>query len=157
MNPSHTLRAVARCGGPARILFVLALPGLAAIGAAAHAQAVPPPGVDAARPPTERTLQPVDRAETRDRVRVTQDCRKVEADIREQFRIQAESVRTQYASKLAAAADAARESLQKERDGKLATLRRESDSAAKKLGAQCREGNRELLHGPTSPAEVEGR
>jgi hypothetical protein len=126
--------------------------GLAA--AAVHAQAIPPPGVEAARPPTERTLQPVDRAQTRERVRTSKDCRKVAEDMRNEYRIQADGVRAQYGSKIDKASEAARESLVKERDAKIAALRTKGEEVAKAFAEKCREDNRALLRSPVSPAEA---
>ena len=131
----------------------LAMTGALLLSAVLSAQTVPPPGVAAARPPTERTLQPVDRTQTQERVRTSRDCRKDEADIKAQFRIQADSVRTQYEGRIAAQTGASRETLVKERDAKLASLHGESDAAAKKLGDACREGNAALLKSPVMQGE----
>jgi hypothetical protein len=136
--------------------FVSAVRGLAVLAAvsisgAVLAQAVPPPGVEAARPPTERTLRPVDRSQTRERVRTSRDCRKEEADIRAQYRIQSDSVHTQYDARIDAATGAVREALVKERDAKLETLHREADGAAKQIGDKCREDNAALLRSPLAP------
>jgi hypothetical protein len=133
--------------------LVFAVRGLAVLAAlsvsgALLAQAVPPPGVEAARPPTERTLQPVDRSQTRERVRSSRDCRKAEAEIRGQYRIQADSVRTQYDARIDAASGPAREALVKEREAKLQTLHSEADGAAKQIVDKCREDNAALLRSP---------
>jgi hypothetical protein len=117
------------------------------------AQAIPPPGVDAARPPTERTLRPVDRSQTRERVRTSRDCRKEEADLRAQYRIQSDGVHSQYDARIAAASGAARESLQSERDAKLATLHGEADAAAKKFRDKCHDDNEALLRSPLIPGD----
>jgi len=64
---------------------------VAVLGLSAHAalaQTVPPPGVEAARPPTERTLQRTDKSSTEEKVRHSRDCRKVSDEILAQYRIQ---------------------------------------------------------------------
>ncbi len=116
-------------------------------------QTVPPPGVGAARPPTERTLQPVDRSQTRERVRTSRDCKHEGAEIRGQYRIQQDSVRTQYAVRIAAASGPDRAAAVRERDSKLAELSREADFAAKQLGDRCRADNAATLRGGTNPAD----
>jgi hypothetical protein len=116
-------------------------------------QTVPPPGVGAARPPTERTLQPVDRSQTRERVRTSRDCKHEGAEIRGQYRIQQDSVRTQYAVRIAAASGPDRAAAVRERDSKLAELSREADFAAKQLGDRCRADNAATLRGSTNPAD----
>jgi hypothetical protein len=121
------------------------------VSGALLAQAVPPPGVEAARPPTERTLRPVDRSQTRERVRTSRDCPKEEAEIRAQYRIQSDSVHTQFDARIDAATAAAREALVKERDAKLETLHREAVGAAKQIGDKCREDNAALLRSPLAP------
>lgn len=136
-----------------RILSI-SLVGAAVLSGTALAQALPPPGVDAARPPTERTLRPSGKAQNRDRVVLSQDCHKVEAEMREQFRIQADSVRSQYVTKIQKAPQSEHAALGKERDAKIRELQAEGESAAKQFGTQCREGNRALLR-PVSP--IEGR
>ena len=141
-----------RLPGTARAL--IAGIGLLLGAGLALAQAVPPPGVEAARPPTERTLQPVDRSQTRERVPVSRDCRKESADIRAQYRIQADSLRKQYAGRLEATEGAERAALLKERDGKLATLGRDGDVAVKRFSDKCHEDNAALLHSPVSPADL---
>jgi hypothetical protein len=118
------------------------------VPALALAQAVPPPGVDAARAPTERTLRPSGKAQNRERVVLSQDCRKAEAEMRDQFRIQIDGVRTQYASRIAKADPSARGGLEKERDAKIQELHAQGESAAKQFGDHCREDNRELLRAP---------
>ena len=122
-------------------------------GGASHAQTVPPPGVEAARPPTERTLQPVDRKQTRDRVRTSRDCRQEVTEIKDQYRIQQKSVQTQYETKLAAADATARDGLVKERDAKLAQLLHDGDAAAKKLGDICRADNAAILRPSSVPTD----
>lgn len=117
------------------------------------AQAVPPPGVEAARPPTERTLQPVTAEQTRERVRKGRDCRQEVRDIREQYLIQERSVTTQYEPRLAEATGAQREALVRERDAKIASLRKDSDGAAKKLGDICRADNRATLPSSSGPID----
>jgi hypothetical protein len=139
-----------------RLRFVPAVLGLVVLAAlsvsgAVLAQAVPPPGVEAARPPTERTLRPVDRSQTRERVRTSRDCHREEADIRAQYRIQSDSVHTQYDARIDAATGPAREALAKERDAKLQTLHREGDAAAKQFVDKCREDNAALLRSPLLP------
>lgn len=116
-------------------------------------QTVPPPGVGAARPPTERTLQPVDRSQTRERVRTSRDCKHEGAEIRGQYRIQQDSVQTQYAPRIAAATGPEREALLRERDAKRAELAREADFAAKQLGDRCRADNAATLRGSANPAD----
>ena len=116
-------------------------------------QAVPPPGVDAARPPTERTLRPSGKSQNRERVTLSQDCRKVEAEMREQFRIQADSVRSQYATKIQKATKAEQASLEQERDGKIRDLHAQGESAARQVGDNCKAGNKALLRAPSSPLE----
>ncbi|MEY4761036.1 MAG: hypothetical protein RLZZ200_892 [Pseudomonadota bacterium] len=117
------------------------------------AQAAPPPGVDAARPPTERTLRPSGKSQNQERVTLSQDCRKLEADMREQYRIQSDSVRSQYASQIGKAPQAEHATLERERDARLRELHEQGDSAAKQFGDHCREGNKALLRAPTSPTE----
>jgi hypothetical protein len=111
----------------------------------AGAQTIPPPGVAAARPPTERTLQPVDRSQTQERVRESRDCRQETADIKAQYRIQEKSVHTQYEPRIAEATGEQRAALVRERDVKTAELKREGDSAAKKLREICRADNASML------------
>jgi hypothetical protein len=129
-------------------LAMVLMLGACALPVLGLAQAVPPPGVDAARAPTERTLRPSGKAQNRDRVLLSQDCRKAEADMREQFRIQAEGVRSQYASRIAKADPAARSGLEKERDARIHELHAQGESAAKQFGDHCREDNREVLRAP---------
>ncbi len=117
----------------------------AVVALPAVAQTVPPPGVAAARPPTERTLQPVDRAQTKERVRESRDCRQETADIRAQYRIQEKSILTQYEPRIAAATGEDREALVRERDVKAAELKKEGERAAKKLRQICRADNASLL------------
>lgn len=117
------------------------------------AQAVPPPGVEAARAPTERTLRPSGKAQNRDRVSLAQDCRKAEAEMREQFRIQAEGVRARYADLIAKSDAAARPGLELERDAKVREFHALGESAAKQFGDHCRQDNRELLRAPGAPAD----
>ncbi len=137
---------------PIRILS-LSLVGAAVLTGTVQAQALPPPGVDAARPPTERTLRPSGKAQNRDRVVLSQDCHKVESEMREQFRIQADSVRSQYAVKIQKAPQSEQAALGKERDGKLRELQAEGESAAKQFGDNCRVGNKALLRAPVSPGD----
>lgn len=118
------------------------------------AQVVPPPGVDAARPPTERTLRPSGKAQNRERVLLSQDCRKAEEDMRAQYRIQADAVREQYASRIAKAEAGAHAGLEAERDAKLRELKSQGEAAAKRFGDHCREDNHELLR---APSPIEGR
>ena len=128
-------------------LLMAAVPGLL------PAQAVAPPGVEAARPPTERTLRPVDRSQTRERVRTSRDCRQEEADLRAQYRIQSDGVHSQYDARIAAASGAEHESLEKERDAKLGALHRDADMAVKKFRDKCREDNEALLRSPLVPGD----
>jgi len=97
------------------------------------AQAVAPPGVEAARPPTERTLRPVDRSQTRERVRTSRDCRQEEADLRAQYRIQSDGVHSQYDARIAAASGA--------------------EMAVKKFRDKCRDDNQALLRSPLVPGD----
>lgn len=124
-------------------------------GLPALAQTVPPPGVEQARPPTERTLQHTDKSSTQERVRYSRDCRQVEAEILAQYRIQQDSVREQYARDSAAAGltAAARQALQLERDTQLSALHTQGKAAAGKLGAECRADNRQILRGSVSPSD----
>ena len=131
---------------------ILLLAG-AIVAPVGFAQTVPPPGVGAARPPTERTLQPVDRSQTRERVRTSRDCKHEGAEIRGQYRIQQDSVQTQYAPRIAAATGPEREALLRERDAKRAELAREADFAAKQLGDRCRADNAATLRGSANPAD----
>jgi len=131
---------------------ILLLAGV--LGAAGvFAQTVPPPGVGAARPPTERTLQPVDRSQTRERVRTSRDCKREGTEIRGQYRIQQDSVQAQYAPRIAAASGPERDAAVRERDSKLSALSREADFAAKQLGDRCRADNAAMLRGSSNPAD----
>lgn len=116
-------------------------------------QAVPPPGVDAARPPTERTLRPSGKDQNRERVTLSQDCRKLESEMREQFHIQADSVRSQYATKIQKTPPAEHGSLERERDARIRDLHAQGESAARQVGDTCRAGNKALLRAPSSPLE----
>ena len=133
---------------------LLAFIASAWLSGAALAQAVPPPGVDAARPPTERTLRPSGKEQNRDRVTLSQDCRKLESEMREQFRIQADSVRSQYVTKIQKAPESEHAALGKERDAKVRELQAEGESAAKQFGDNCRAGNKALLRAPSSPTDA---
>jgi hypothetical protein len=117
----------------------------ALVAAAAHAQTVPPPGVGAARPPTERTLQPVDRSQTREKQRESRDCSREAAEITAQYRIQEKSLHVQYESKLAAAGEAGHKALEAERDTKIAQLKREGKEAAARVRDHCRADNASML------------
>ena len=117
---------------------------VAELGLSAHAalaQTVPPPGVEAARAPTER-------------VRYSRDCRKVSDEILAQYRIQQDSVQQQYAKDSATEADAAaRASLLRARDARLSLLQAQGKAAAKKLADECRADNRQTLRSSDNPAD----
>ena len=115
--------------------------------ATAAAQAVPPPGVDAARPPTERGLQVPDRSQSQLRMRYSRDCKQEARDIREQYRIQEAVVQRQYDVDVdhAAGDKAVLERLRRERDARLASLHADAANFAARIERQCREDNRATL------------
>ena len=115
--------------------------------AGAVAQAVAPPGVDAARPPTERGLQVPDRNQAQLRMRFSRDCKQEAREIREQYRIQEEVVQRQYSADIVqAAGDAAvLERLRRERDARIASLHADAANFASRIERQCREDNRATL------------
>ena len=129
----------------------------AVLGLSAHAalaQTLPPPGVEAARPPTERTLQRTDKSSTEEKVRHSRDCHKVEDDMLAQYRIQQDSVQQQYAKDSAAETSvAARAALLQARDARLSALQAQGKAAAKKLADECRADNRQTLRSSDSPAD----
>lgn len=129
------------------VLLCAALPALS--------QTIAPPGVEQARPPTERTLQHTDKSSTQERVRYSRDCRQVETEILAQYRIQQDSVRAQYDHDSAAAdvTTAAREALRQQRDAQLSALQAQGKAAAGKLVAECRADNRQILRGSVSPSD----
>lgn len=114
------------------------------------AQAVAPPGTEAARPPTERTLQPVNAAQTRERNVTSRDCKREAAEIKQQYRIQQDSVITQYQQQLVGVSAEEHSRLKLERDNKIAGLKQQGDSAAKKILEICRASNAENLQGDRS-------
>lgn len=131
---------------------------VAVLGLSAHAalaQTVPPPGVEAARPPTERTLQRTDKSSTEEKVRHSRDCRKVSDEILAQYRIQQDGVQQQYAKDSAAAGlePVARAALLQARDARLSQLQAQGKAAAKKLADECRADNRQTLRSSDNPAD----
>jgi hypothetical protein len=135
-----------------RAALVVAVLGLSAH--AALAQTLPPPGVEAARAPTERTLQRTNKSSTDERVRYSRDCRKVSDEILAQYRIQQDSVQQQYGKDSAAETGAAaRATLLQARDARLSLLQAQGKSAAKKLADECRADNRQTLRSSDNPAD----
>ena len=126
---------------------VLSVAVLLLMSATAMTQAVPPPGVDAARPPTERGLQVPDRSQAQLRLRYSRDCKQEARDIREQYRIQQEVVQRQYSADVAQAAGdaAALDRLRHQRDARIASLRADADNFAARIERQCRDDNRATL------------
>jgi hypothetical protein len=133
-----------KTSGPVRLLPTVLL-AAALLGPAAYSQTVPPPGVGAARPPTERTLQPVDRSQTREKQRDSRDCSREAAEITAQYRIQEKSVHVQYDSQLAQAAESGHKALLAQRDAKVAQLKREGREAARRVRDHCRADNASML------------
>jgi hypothetical protein len=135
-----------------RAALVVAVLGLSA--QAALAQTLPPPGVEAARPPTERTLQRTDKSSTEEKVRHSRDCHQVSEQILAQYRIQQDSVQQQFAKDSAAETDAAaRATLQQALDARLSLLQAQGKAAAKKLADECRADNRQTLRSSDNPAD----
>jgi parvulin-like peptidyl-prolyl isomerase len=128
------------------------------LGLAAHAtlaQTVSPPGVEAARPPTERTLQRTPKSSTDERVRYSRDCRQVSDEILAQYRIQQDSVQQQYAkdSAVTGLEPSAKAALLQARDARLSQLQAQGKAAAKKLADECRADNRQTLRSSDNPSD----
>ena len=120
---------------------------LALASTVAAAQAVPPPGVDLARPPTERGLVFPDRSQVQARPQFSRDCKQAAHEIRDQYRIQQDVVQRHYEADAAAAAgDALRlQQLRAARDARIASLQADAQRFAAQFERQCRADNRETL------------